>query len=462
MVVLVLLAVLAAASGCGEPEPEPEIEELQGAILILLDTVRADNVGCYGHTRPTTPHLDALARKGIRFDQAVASSPWTLPSVAAMLAGDDPWSVLESRRVTRSLVGRFRDAGFTAAAFTEGGYVSKHFGFDLGFDLYEEEEGAVRLLTPGEGSGGIGIGGIERTFSRAGEWLRDHGNERFFLFIHTYEPHTPYTNRDFATNLDRGRLGDVFPISLLPQLQAGVLELTDAEIEYTKALYDGDVLSSDRYLGAFLQLLEELDLTEHTLVVVTSDHGEELNDHYPSYTGDHGHSLRDPLLMVPLIIYDPRHRDSGIVVSAQVRLIDVMPTVTDLLGLPPDRSIDGASLVPMIDGIESEDRIAVASLVKDGPRRVAVRGMGFKLIETIGPSRSDNPLIPPPAPRQLYDLRADPREVDNLADSMPELSASLREVLVRKNRESVSAEETPSLPDAPGLRERLRSLGYIE
>jgi arylsulfatase A-like enzyme len=143
-------------------------------------------------------------------------------------------------------------------------------------------------------------------------------------------------------------------------------------------------------------------------------------------------------------------------------LIDLMPTVVDILGVTIEEPIDGKSLVPVMDGIESDDRIAFASLVKDGPRRVAVRGAGFKFIETIGPGRSGYPLTPPPTPRQLYDLTADPRESENLAASRPEILEAMREMLVLK-KSSYEISSDPARPlDAHGLRERLRSLGYSE
>ena len=277
------LAIAACLAGCGAQDPPHDTagEELQGAVLILLDTVRADHLGCYGYHRPTSPNLDALARAGVKFEQAVSPSPWTLPSVAALLAAEYPQRVLKKGQLLRSLVERLSEAGITAAAFTEGGYVSRAYGLDRGFDHYEEEEGPVQLLKPGERRDPNTRGGIEHTFAMARRWLSRNQNRRFFLFIHTYEPHTPYTNDDFTQGIESGLVGPVFAIDLIPRIRSRELVLNDADVEYVKALYDGDILNSDLHVGEFLTFLEDRGLRDRTLLVITSDHGEELNDHYP-------------------------------------------------------------------------------------------------------------------------------------------------------------------------------------
>ncbi|MEW6743193.1 MAG: sulfatase-like hydrolase/transferase [Planctomycetota bacterium] len=459
---LVVVGLALAGTGCGGAASGGE---LQGAVLILLDTVRADHVSSYGHWRETSPHFDRLAAKGVRFEHVVAPAPWTLPSVAGLLAGEYPARLFPDRAqpmLARSLAERFREAGFTTAAVTEGAFVSKAYGFDRGFSHWAEQEGAVVVRDPGESEAASEHGEIERTFALAGEWLTEHRDERFFLFIHTYEPHTPYTNRDFVAGMDPGKVGPIFPTELIFRLQSGQQELSKAEVEYVKGLYDGGILTSDRYVGAFLDLLDRLGLGDRTLVLVTSDHGEELDDHYPASTGDHGHSLRDPLLEVPLVIYHPSRRFKLSLVTPQARLIDIMPTVAELLGVDTGRLLDGRSLVPMMEGLETEDRLAIAGHTKRGPARSCLRYQGFKYIETLGPETRQPPLRPVPDPRQLYELTSDPGEHTNLAESHAHAGRVLSGILHEELDRISQPWELELRPADEAHRKRLESLGYIK
>lgn len=365
-------------------------------------------------------------------------------------------------RLDSSIVERLRQAGVTTAAITEGGYVSREFGMDLGFTHFVEEQGAVQRLKPGERPDPHPRGGIERTFRLAREWLVEHQDERFFLLIHTYEAHTPYTRRDFARGLDAARVGPTLDIPFLRPLQTGEIKLTDAEIEYVSALYDGGILHADRHVGFFLSFLEATGMKDRTLVVVTSDHGEELGDHYPGNTADHGHSLRDPLLLVPLVVFNPLDQYAVRTVSAQVRLLDVMPTIADLLGVTIERTLDGESLVDMMTGAETADRLALAAHTKKGPPRVCIRNSGFKYIVTNGKDTLQPMLHPPPASRQLYDLNSDPLERRNIIDDKPELARAMAKALTAAYATfgDASGFQAPDVAD-PELMERLKSLGYI-
>ena len=462
--VILLVAMYITAFGCGSEDhgDTSSPQELQGAVLILLDTVRADHLSCYGYRRPTSPNIDALAQKGVMFKQVVSCSPWTLPSVAALLAGEYPERVF-TKQLSRSLVERFHQKNISTAAFTEGGYVSRVFGFNRGFHYYKEEEGTVQLLKPGKSRDPSPRGGIENTFSLARQWLLKHKDERFFLFIHTYEPHTPYTNHDFTSGMDPGTVGSVFNTSFMKSLRSRQQVLNDNEVEYIKALYDGDILNSDRHVGEFLSFLEDLRLSDRTLIVVTSDHGEELNDHYPAYTGTHWHSLRDPLLLVPLILYDPLHSYAARKVSAQVRLIDVMPTIAELLGVSIEKPIDGISLLPIMKGTNTEDRVALAGQTRSGPLRSAIRHLGFKYITTTGQGKSQGKLDPLPPPHQLYDLSDDPGERENLVEKKPKLAEQMHQLLQdRDTNLPQQFEPEISQKSNPVLFERLKSLGYIQ
>lgn len=463
------------ACGCARDEvPAPDPEALQGAIFVLLDTVRADHLSSSGYARKTSPNLEALAERGVVFEQVISYAPWTLPSMVALLSarwGSRP-GVFESGRLRLSLVESIRDAGFATAAFTEGAFVSRSFGFDLGFDDYVEEEGVVQRLLPGEQRDATAAGSIERTFERAFAWLAENAHRRFFLFVHSYEPHTPYTRKTFTGDLPAGAVGATFEREQLALLRSGALAFDENDLRYLSALYDGGIREGDRYIGKLVAQLERLGLASRTLLVVSSDHGEDLGEHASGAIADHGHSLYDDQLRVPLIISDPRAGYPVARVIHQVRTIDVLPTIADLLGVelgaedaaagPATPVQDGRSLLPFMRAAESGDRMAFGGATRELPARSFVRYRGYKYIETKLGSR---PLSHRPAPpaQQLYDLRRDPSEQQNLVDSQPELTERYRAWLGEHLREQQADPGTPELESIPdALRERLRSLGYFE
>jgi len=454
---------LAVCLGCSSDEGSADAP--QGAIVILLDTLRADHVSAYGYERQTTPRIDRLAQGGVRFAQVVSPAPWTLPATGALLAGDDPGRVFGAdNRLQYSLVEEFAAQGIATAAFTEGAFVSRHFGFDRGFDTFHEEEGAVvATLEPGQAPE-PGAGDIARTFGEAQKWLRRHRNERFLLLIHTYEPHTPYTTPAFTEGLDSGRVGERYDSKRFAGLRTGELELSEDERAWATALYDGDILRADRFVGKLIAFLRELDLDERTVVVVAGDHGEELGEHFDRFLFDHGHSLHDELLMVPLIVRDPTREDAGAVVEQQVRLIDTLPTVADLLGVELPDDLLGESLVPLMDGEPGRDRAAISSLTRYGPPRVSLRDGRFKFIRTIGADKGDPVRLEPTVPDvALYDLIEDPGETRNVADEHEALVTRLNEVLDAwaATLTAGSGELDTSTMD-PELLDRLRALGYLK
>ena len=475
--------VLAACfSACSETAPEPAEttpeatapvvaparkpidpdKRLQGAVLVLFDTLRADHVSSYGYERPTSPALDALAARGVRFDQAISSAPWTMPAVSGLLAGDYPERAFQGR-LKKSLVKRLSADGVRTGAVTEGGYVSKAFGMDLGFDKFHEETGPVQIVRKGE-SGKLNTSGIEKTFELAREWLTEHQDERFFLLVHTYEPHTPYTRLDFTEGLDAGQVGEVFATDgIVPRLNAGETVLTASETEYVTAMYDSGVLAADRHLAELLAHMDELGLSDSTLVVVAGDHGEELGSHYPSRTGGHGHALLDSMLRVPLVVHDPTRDFELDVVPTQVRLIDVVPTIADLLEVAPDRRIEGHSLVPLMQGTDDTPRMALAAQTRVGTKRLAVRHRGYKYISTVGPEREGKTMLRNPPERQLYALATDPGERRNVVDEFPEIAQAFETVLQRQHLALSAPTMTESEEDLdPEVLERLKSLGYVE
>ncbi len=457
---LLVLAICFSAPACS---PNQEEKPLQGAVLILLDTLRADRVSAYGHTRETTPAIDKLADDGVLFETVVSYSSWTLPSVVGMLAGRYPTAEVSDGTLRVSLVENLREAGFATAAFTEGGHVSRFYGINRGFDTYEEEEGAVRLRLEGRLYHEGAHGGIEHTFSSAEAWLRKNAHRPFFLLVHTYEVHTPYRRREYVKGLDRGRLGVTFEMADVNRIRRGELNLTESEIEYVSALYDGGVHVADQYIERLITTLDEIGLGARTLIVVTSDHGEELGEHYHNRIGDHGDTLYDNVTKIPLVINDPSGSYAVKRVRAQVRSIDILPTVLNLLGVPlPQEKVDGASLVSLMHGTENKDRIAFSRLdahTRTDPPSEALRTGTHKLI-------TNAPFALPQRSRvELFDLAQDPGEMNNLAKLETELRAELQSELdsIREplNQQGIGNFQ-PKEKVPKSVMERLKSLGYVE
>ena len=439
--------------------------DLQGAVLILLDTVRADRLSCYGYGRETSPVLSRLADQGVLFEEAVAFAPWTLPSMVNVFTANRVDSSTFGKTLKYSLVETLAEAGVATAGITEGGFVSSQLGFNRGFSKYVDEGGDVAVQADGRSvlmNMADPEGRIEKTFSQARDWLDAHRDERFFLYIHTYEAHTPYTRTTFTQGMNPGAVGETFTLDKLDLLQSGTLSFDVAEIAYLNALYDGGISKCDEQVGEFLAYLEEIGLRDRTMIVVTSDHGEELGDHYPSFSGEHGHSLHDELLLVPLIVHDPTRSCSGKRIDGQVRLMDVMPTVLDAFGVAPTRPTPGKSLRPLMDGDETRGRAAIGGVTKAGPQRVFARWLGYKSIWVVGPPAGAYQLSPSPPSVALFDLRTDPRERTDISARKPDIVKKMKEVLsgmewTRDERDRFSLPD--DMDDA--FRRRLESLGYI-
>lgn len=466
-------------------------------ILISVDTLRADHLGCYGYRRPTSPNIDRLAGHGVVFRNAIAQAPWTTPSHFSLLTSLYPsthgvnesfsdllthlrspgvrFRTLPPRRVTLAEV--FRQAGFETAAFTGGISVAARLGFAQGFDVYDENMGAL----------GSEIHAPLRI------WLEGHRDRSFFLFLHTFEVHAPYTGTYFlpevrsAANAERlQKLGhDVEECAarlvasnrahdaaaLMPmadRLRRRLQELELYQPAVTEALYDGGIRNTDDHLARILERIDTLGIGQDALIVLTSDHGEEFADHHPDrFYNVHGRDLYDELLHVPLILAAPGRLPQGVVSEAQVRLLDVMPTILDWAGLAIPDDVQGESLLPLLrDPTTVTDRPAVAEASLGPYERNALREDGWKYILTRSyptGEGEDQPEREAPRAEELYDLRADPGEKRNLAaaEGAPtaRLRAELRTIIAAARR--LRGQGSPQITLDSELREQLRGLGYV-
>ncbi|MGI0149735.1 MAG: sulfatase, partial [Thermoplasmata archaeon] len=234
-------------------------------LLISIDTLRADHLGCYGYGRPTTPALDRIASEGVLFEWAFAPSPWTLPSHASLMTGTHPSTHGAVDIIDRlsddapTVAGAFRAAGYRTAGFVNSGFLLPKFGIGNGFEEYRQTTSVKR--------------GTRRIVKTAVDWLRRNGDRPFFLFVHTYEPHVPYIDARFAEGSPPGRVGAIFDLDLRSSIWEGKFTPTEEEKSYIRALYDGDIAFADEELGRLFKWLEGVGWLDRMIIAVVSDHG---------------------------------------------------------------------------------------------------------------------------------------------------------------------------------------------
>ena len=296
----------------------------KNVILISLDTLRADHLNCYGYTaRETSPNIDEFARDGTRFATVISSSPWTTPSHMSILTSlypsyhgvNGPFGNTMRRLNMKvpTIAERLRAAGYVTAAFTGRGSISARYGFSKGFDRYYETER-------------IRANDLDRIYEKTSAWLEANSQFKFFLFFHTYEVHRPNTHDVFeeAQTSPSRKVRDV-------------------------AGYDSDLRYTDAYIDRLMEKLKSLGIYDESIIILLSDHGENLHDRMVEIQPiGHGYHVYDELLKVPLIFVMPGEVLGGQVVERQVSLVDVMPTILDLLSIENPDFMQGESLAPYL------------------------------------------------------------------------------------------------------------------
>ncbi|UCD57665.1 MAG: sulfatase-like hydrolase/transferase [Candidatus Hydrogenedentota bacterium] len=408
-------------------------------LFIIVDTLRVDRMGCYGYELDTTPTVDRLASDGVVFKQAISQSPWTLPSVASIYTGRLPASHLAGMREGNSqtklvrqtnLVDLVRANGFYTVGFVTNVYLSKYLGMDQSFDehYYKYEADA------------------KHESDLMCRWLDDNADKRFFCVLHYIDPRVPYEiKKHFVA---------------LPKNPSGLIQRGNTkkyEVSYTKSqlriltAYDSEIAFTDAQIKRVLDRLDQIDLLENTLIIFVSDHGEEFYEHGAL---GHGQSLYDELVHVPLIFTFPSRLPKGKIIEEQVRLIDILPTVFDILGIDFDPGVcTGRSLVSLISGESSESREAVSEFLLKGAERKSIRSGKHKLI-----------FNPDSGHTELYDISTDPRETVNLAEAEPKLRdtllSQLKSELERSSLLYAIEPEFPVLDEE--TRKSLKALGYLD
>jgi choline-sulfatase len=418
---LLPLGLFLASCRGSAPAASPAGGPRRSVLLVTIDTLRADHVGCYGRAEAATPTLDGLAARGARFPTAIAHAPLTGPSHACLLTGLTPLGhgfrdnggFALPRSVTTAAED-FRAAGYRTAAFVSGFPLDRRFGFDRGFDTYDDHlpRGSDRRRTPY----------VERfadaTTDAVLRWLLSpppSAGAPFFLWIHYYDPHAPYE--------PRGEMAERF--RALP--------------------YDGEIAFVDAQLARVLHALEDQGRAASTLVLVTGDHGESLGEHGEA---THGLFVYDATLKVPWIMAGPGIA-KGRVPATVARGIDVLPTLLDYAGLPLRPALEGRSLRPALEGRDMSDAPAYAETL------YPEREFGWAPLHALRTSRLK--LIDAPRP-ELYDLVADAKETVDRSRQDPTAAAELG----GKLQAALSRPAPAAAAEVDGeTAERLGALGYL-
>jgi arylsulfatase A-like enzyme len=415
------------ARAAAPTEPRPNV------LLIVVDTLRADHLGAYGYARPTSPNLDRFADTAVRYERAWSQAPWTTPSVAALLTSRQPLSFgitdVDSTLPEGAtlLSERLAAAGYRTGAVVSHRFVSRRWGFAQGFESFDDTNARDHdaITSP-------------QITAQALRFLDEHRDERFFLWLHYFDPHFAYREHaDFAFDRAGAYDGPVQPGVRFGDLLRRQATLGPADARELERLYDSEIAFTDEHIGRVLAHLAETGLDANTLVVFTADHGEEFLEH-----GRLGHTktLYDEVLRVPLLVRTPGVAPG--VVDAPVALVDVAPTILDALGLPPDAEAAGRVLPRPSERVDPE-RVVLASSERR-QRKITAVSEGFKLIRT-------------GEQVEYYDLTRDPGERSPLADRdvgpFARLDAATRELAVA-NTPGAAVELSED------ERERLRLLGY--
>jgi len=450
----------ANASGAVDTAARPESIALErpNVIVYLVDTLRADHLGTYGYELPTSPALDAMASEGVVFERMFAQSGWTRTSVASLMTGLNPPvhgvlsrdDALPEAAITLPVL--MRDLGYETVAVITNGNVSGTFGFEQGFDRFkyfgeqaQDINPEVHHLSDAVNAEFLG-------------WLDGRQTDQpFFAYLHTSDPHAPYTPREpylgqFVGDLPRSGLD--WP-RYARAFVAGQDELSAEQVrDELAALYDAEIAFNDFHFGRLLAALEERGVAQNTVVIFTSDHGEEFLDH-DGY--GHGKTLYRELVQVPLVLRLPQGIAAGTRPVATAQHIDLLPTIVELAGGTPPAWAQGRSLLPAVRDATWRSKVtarsyleldisSVASLISDDWHLLR-SPMDGDHARTLG--------------LRLFDLAADPAEFSDLRARQKVIAG-----LLLANWRRMEAGEAPlfaidSAEIDAELAARLRDLGYI-
>lgn len=433
-------------------------------VLITIDTLRADHVGAYGSAEHLTPNIDAFAAEATQYDSAYASAPWTLTSLCALLTSRRPsfcgvktadaelhdWYLWEARlpEDIPLLSEQLQRSGYVTAAELTNPFLARERGLQRGFQHFRNEDGDQMgsILTP-----------ASTVTGKASLWLELNRQEPFFLWLHYLDPHVPYRPPDMPAEL-RAEYPKSW-ITARPYWYQ-VMQNSDPETraryqEFCRKMYAEEVSYVDRWFGELIVALKEAGLYDDSLVVVTTDHGEELFDHGAF---EHGHSMYQELLRVPLLVKWPKATEADERISQTVGLLDLAPTFLEFAGAPPMPGMEGVAL-PRRDGLAGAQIYSEGLLY--GADQTALTGDDYKVIYHPH-AESGEPLF------EVYDRRSDPEEQRDLAGTEAASDLRLRlEELTDQSRLAASQVTATGKAEFRNMvlteerKQRLRALGYL-
>jgi len=405
-----------------------QLEEMN-IVLFTIDTLRADHLECYGYDGVKTPQINRLANEGILFEHNIVQAPLTLPSHASILTGtyplyhgvrDNGGFYLDESHHT--LAESLKNKGYTTGAFVSAFVLDSHWGLDQGFDFYYDNFDLTKYKK-------VSLDSVQRrgdeVLAEVYDWVENQAQQKFFTWIHLYDPHTPYD-----------------PPEPYKSQYGGT----------RYSLYDGEIAYIDQLMGEFRNFMEEKGLWEKTLIIFTADHGESLGEHKESA---HGFFIYDSAVRVPLIVRFPGAKLAGRTIQNQVRSIDILPTVLNAVGGNIPESVQGNSFLPLLLGQEEEsDRLAYSETY--WPRY----HYGWSELKLMRKGRYK--FIDAPKP-ELYDVYENPGETENLVNQKAslanEMKRELEELIAQYSREGIDEAEPQKL-DNDSLQ-KLQALGYI-
>jgi arylsulfatase A-like enzyme len=395
------------------PEALPAPPRARNIVLWVVDTLRADKLGCYNpKTRVRTPNFDGFARQGVLFRKAIAQSSHSKPATATILTGHYPASHGGNAHRDRLRAGvpliseLFQRAGYETAVFAGNGFIGKPHGFGRGWNTFRN------LLREGKPAKAPYL------FPHVRRWLQRKREKPFFLYVHTVDPHVPYNPpKHFLALYWQGRyLGPLIPRRSGHQLddaRAGKFRVGPIDRKYAEALYDGEVSVADYWFGKFLDALEEAGLAKETLLAVTADHGEEF---WERGNPGHGHTLYNELVRVPFLLGPAPLTPAGRVVEADVEMVDLAPTLLEMAGVSVPSEMQGRSLVPLV---RAEPPVPAPAFSIHEDRIAAAQAGPWKYIIYRG------------GQEHLFDLGADPAEKHDVLAREPLVRRWLRGLLAR-------------------------------
>ncbi|GEM_PF-275375 len=424
------------------------IPEGPNVLLVVFDTTRFDRLGVYGNSRGLTPHLDRWAATGTRMERAYSHAPWTLPSMASLLTSMHPRAHGAGRHDNRltpldpetpTLAAAFQTAGYRTATFANVIWLGPRFGLTSGFEHVDFHRGTTNLK----------MRNAETTTDAALEWIARDSERPFFAMVHYFDPHLVYAppppfRARFADPLDRKGSDFLFgTIEQMKALRRGGGQPDTETIKRLEKLYDGEIAYTDEYFGNLLEGLAQMGMDENTVIVMTADHGEEFLEHGGF---EHGHSMFDEMIRVPLIISGP-DVDAGRVVDDPAAHIDIGPTLCRLAGVPIPPTFTGRDLLEAPG--TRDDRPILAQGNMWGPPLHAMIDGRYKVIR-----RFEHWMI--------FDLENDPEEKDDIFDSRPDLARRLTKSYAAHLEAAAkgNTNEREALELSEDEIERLQSLGY--